>query len=111
MHDKEHERQLLLTYHQLIPPFSAVTPSKPQVSMCFIITFVFRIIMYDDPSFQEQSVCIKRNMKQISNVSAMNTFIERFVSVNVYIVEHLHSFKHAHYIVHPVYTNNNFDYT
>ena len=48
----------------------------------------------------------------ISNVSAMNTYIERFVrSLNVYIVEHLHSFKHAHYTAHPVYTFINFDYT
>ena len=37
MHDKEHERHLLLTYHQLIPPFSVVTPSKPQVTLCGII--------------------------------------------------------------------------
>ena len=65
MHDKEHERHLLLTYHQLIPPFSVVTPSKPQVSLCCIITFVFCIIMLcDDPSFEEQSVCMRaRNMK------------------------------------------------
>ena len=60
---KEHESHLLLTYHQLIPPFSIVTPSKPQVSLCCIITFVFRIIMCDDPSFQEQSVCMTKNMK------------------------------------------------
>ena len=62
MHDKEHERHLLLllTYYQLIPPFS----SKPhQLSLCCIITFVFRVIMCDDPSFQEQSVYMTRNMK------------------------------------------------
>ena len=58
-HDKEHERHLLLTYHQLIPPFS----SKPQVSLCFIITFVFRVIICVNPSIQEQSVCMTRNMK------------------------------------------------
>ena len=58
-HDKEHERHLLLTYHQLISPFS----SKPQVSLCFIITFVFRVIICINPSIQEQSVCMTRNMK------------------------------------------------
>ena len=47
----------------------------------------------------------------ISNVSAMNTYTERFVSFNVYIVEYLHSFKHAHYMAHPVSTKINFDYT
>jgi hypothetical protein len=71
-HDKGHERHLLLTYHQLIPPFS----SKPQVSLSFFITFVFRIIVCVNPSFQEQSVCMTRNHAHeniISNVSAMNT--------------------------------------
>jgi hypothetical protein len=58
-HDKEHERHVLLTYHQLISPFS----SKPQVSLCCTITFVFRVIMCENPSFQEQSVCMTRNMK------------------------------------------------
>ena len=54
----------------------------------------------------------KEHENMISNVSAMNTYIKRFVrSLNVYIVEHLHSFKHAHYTAHPVYTNINFDYT
>ena len=48
----------------------------------------------------------------ISNVSAMNTYIYRFVrSLNVYIVEHLHSLKHPHDTAHPVYTFINFDYT
>ena len=95
------------THHQLIPPFS----SKPQVSLCCIITFVFRVIMCDDPSFQEQSVCMTRNMKTWFQM--FQPWIQRFVSLNVYIVEHLHSFKHAHYMVkaHPVYTNINFDYT
>ena len=58
-HDMEHERRLLLTYHQLIPPFS----SKPQVSLCCIITFVFRVIICVNPTIQEQSVCMTRNMK------------------------------------------------
>jgi hypothetical protein len=54
----------------------------------------------------------KEHENMISNVSAMNTYIERFVSLNVYIVEYLHSFKHAqHYMAHPVYTIINFDYT
>jgi len=45
--------------HQLIPPFS----SKPQVSLCCIITFVFGVIICVNPSIQEQSVCMTRNMK------------------------------------------------
>jgi len=36
-HDKEHERHSLLTYHQLIPPFS----SKPQVSL-IVLYYHFR---------------------------------------------------------------------
>ena len=81
-----------LVNHQWILPFS----SKPQESLCCIITFVFCIIMCDDPSFQEQSGCMhdKEHENMISNVSAMNTYIKRFVrSLNVYIVEHLHTFK------------------
>ncbi len=42
----------------------------------------------------------------------MNTYIERFVSLNEHIVEHLQIFEHAHYTTaHPVYANINFDYT
>ena len=54
----------------------------------------------------------KEHENMISNVSAMNTYIKRFVrSLNVYIVEQMHSFKSVHYMAHPVYTNINFDYT
>ena len=55
----------------------------------------------------------KEHENMISNhVTAMKTYIERFVSLNACIVEHLHSFKHAHYTAHPVmYANINFDYT
>ena len=50
--------------------------SRKYRSLCFIITFVFRVIMCDDPSFQDQNaVCIKSNMKTCLNVSAMNTYI------------------------------------
>ena len=53
----------------------------------------------------------KEHENMISNVSAMYTYYTyRFVSLNVYIVEHLHSFKHVHYMAHPVYTIFNFDY-
>ena len=48
----------------------------------------------------------KEHENMISNVSAMNTYIQRFVrSLNVYIVEHLHSLKDAHYTAHPVFTS------
>ena len=52
----------------------------------------------------------KEHENKISNVSAMYATYKKIVSLNVYIVEHLHSFKHGHYMAHPVYTNINFDY-
>jgi len=37
--------------------------SRKYRSLCFIITFVFRVIICVNPSIQEQSVCMTRNMK------------------------------------------------
>ena len=43
MHDKKHEKHLLLTYHQLIPPFSVVTTPSSRKCHCVVLSLSFSL--------------------------------------------------------------------
>ena len=61
--------------------------SRLQVSLCCVITFVFCVIKCDNPSFQEQSVCMTRNMKTWFQMFQPSKHIYRKICKFKYIIQ------------------------